>query len=797
MMRRLSYGLLTVLLIAACGRKNEESSWDGPVMELSVSCLEANLTKAGSDGTEDGENSYHENLIEWVDFYFYPGDATSDQATYHIRKTSGKRDSDVFRIELTTNQVNYRIFPVLSGITEATVFAIANGPKDELDQLDDTSLRSIESLVVSTDFVHSSYTNRRQDNFMMRGLTTITLAGRSQKVVSQGKVSLERYASKITVGIKMDDRVETSSGEVWTPSPEEMKIYLVDGMKTVSLGGKPAGAKGGIVPTSEDYLDYKDKQLTFFNEDGEPFFDKDGDYYNTFPMYTYPYHWDSGAEHEPYLKLVMTWHRKAENGFVSTQKEFYYKILIPQDRRGGEFLNSFIRNNWYHYNINVGVLGADTDEDAVELQATMFILYWQDKDVVVKRANIGNARYLSVEGTEFEMYNQESLRVIYTTSSPAILKSIHVTRPYFGENPSEAYNSRYGADVKKVSYSDTKTYDDIYPEGSFYLDYTEHGGTEWLQLSDGVIVYTHPLVNDFLDERFDYSPYTITFAVSHADNTGDWDEYDKHVKIVQYPGIYIQATPNPDEIIDKGNQSITGHHGYVYINGDYQYSQEDYEHDGYREEDVWKVVTYNGGGTDMYRISATVLPSNSNFVIGDPRVSSENNLDFEFCTSYTVKKDVEGHEIADLDESHKRTLKWYYPTDGSDRTVNMIAPAYRVSTKLSGSARSTEITKESALKRCASFQENGFPAGRWRLPTQGEISFIATLSANGVFAKQFDNNYWSANGVVTVNNNKVTPNLTATKAFIRCVYDSWYWGDDRIVDTQDNPAIFAWGDAER
>ena len=100
------------------------------------------------------------------------------------------------------------------------------------------------------------------------------------------------------------------------------------------------------------------------------------------------------------------------------------------------------------------------------------------------------------------------------------------------------------------------------------------------------------------------------------------------------------------------------------------------------------------------------------------------------------------------------------------------------------------------MKRCASIQENGFPAGRWRLPTQGEISFIAQLSANGVFVKQFDDNYWTANGVVQVKNNKVTPNPTATKAYIRCVYDSWYWGDDRILDGNGDPTLFVWGDAE-
>jgi hypothetical protein len=32
------------------------------------------------------------------------------------------------------------------------------------------------------------------------------------------------------------------------------------------------------------------------------------------------------------------------------------------------------------------------------------------------------------------------------------------------------------------------------------------------------------------------------------------------------------------------------------------------------------------------------------------------------------------------------------------------------------------------------------------------------------------------------------------EAFVRCVYDSWYWGDDRVLDAEGKPSIFVWGD---
>lgn len=805
-----------LLLLSACTKEELEPEWDGPVIELNVSCLKAgDTTKAGVSGVEAGENSYHENDLAWVDFFFYPGDATSEPATYHVRKTSGKRENDVFRIELTTNQVNSRIFPAQTETTTATVFAIANGPKELLDGLEDTSIDNIGRQTISTEFVDVNHTNHRQDQFMMSGQTQITLAGRSKKVVSQGIVGLSRYASKITVGIKMDSRMEVDTGrtdaednpikEVWTPRPREMQIYLVDGVSKVALDGSIAGVGARVVPTESDYLNYRNNPLRFYNNEGELYFDMEGPYYQTFPMYTYPYHWKPGSievgSREPYLKLVLPWDREAdpEHNISAIQKEFYYKILIPQDSRGGEFLNSFVRNNWYHYDIGVGVLGSDTDEAEVTLEASMFIVYWQDKDVVVKHANIGNARYLSVEKEEYRLYNQNSVDVRYTTSNPVTIKDIRVTRPYYGEeHPSEGQTLiMYGGTVKQAD------------DGSWYLEYSDEqrkalsaDGKDWLEDVGGIVRFTHVLNNNYTSSDIDYSPYTVSFTLGHADNTEGWmAEYDKHVTIIQHPGIYIQATPNPDTWTGVTGETTPDHWGYVYVNND-QFTRARFDADpnhndnAWRLDHIWRVVHYSSGGTDMLRIDVSVLPSEPvddfTFVLGDPRQSTPVNLRAGLEEPYN-----EPFATAPAIEGGTRSLTNYYPTEASDRTVHMLAPAYRVSTKLSGSEYDG-TPLEQARMRCASLQENGFPAGRWRLPTEAEIRFISNLSAQGVFEWQFNGNYWSANGAVKVDKNtkKVTKS-SATVALLRCVYDSWYWGDDRVLDENGLPSVFTWGDKER
>jgi hypothetical protein len=241
-----------------------------------------------------------------------------------------------------------------------------------------------------------------------------------------------------------------------------------------------------------------------------------------------------------------------------------------------------------------------------------------------------------------------------------------------------------------------------------------------------------------------------------------------------------------------------------------------------RQEYQWRTVWYTGGSLDMYRINVTALPANSTFLIGDPRTYQPRDLNAEYRQSFNSKfydsngdfkqgvlpepdPDLrDGFAIAPAlypENGDNRPLMWYYPADVTDRTMNMLAPSYRISSKFSGVEFSgilntTDITKEYAQYRCAAYQEDGFPAGRWRLPTFGEIKFIAMLSSNGIFAELFTSGrtYWSSNGAVYVQNGgTVKLRLDLNVALLRCVYDTWYWGDEQ----QTNRNQFVWGDQPR
>lgn len=888
MMRRLSYCLLMLCLLAACAKETDLPVWDGPVIQMDLFCDDGMQTKAEGDTYEQpGENPYHENDIACVDFFFYPGGATDKPATLHKRFTLSPRarTTAAFSIELTTNEVNNLIFPVYAsggGITECTVFAIVNGPQaalDALDALDDTSMDGLKTITVTSNFETDNLEyNRRQDLFMMSGLATITLAegGRTEKVIAQGVVPVSRYACKLTVGIKATNYTDEHN-KVWEPCVEEMRLYLVDGVKIVDLGGEPRGAE-----TAAETLSYQEHPMYFFEprqEGGQTYFDqifdKTGDYYNTFPMYMYPQKWENGISEgnrkEPYIKLILPW--ICQTGETSSiKKEYYYKIMIPKDKRATEdalYDNSFVRNNWYHYNVDVSILGADTDDGEVKVNPIDFyVYYWQDKNMVIKYASIGNARYLSVEKEEYVLNNLNEADFRYTSSHPVKMTLLSVTRPYYGTN---AATSSGDPHIEEDS-----------DENKYYVYDVSEGSTAfgWFSDTGTAIHFEHELQNNYTLPNFDYSPYTMVFRLEHLD--GKFPEYAKTVTVTQYPAIYITAEINsdpPDKTLGINyNKENTANawkcfqnNGYAFVDGDRrarsildqdgttvrdglydQYAKQLRDH-GYTwnindksQDEVpagntvrpllewlqWRVVNFTGGNRNMYNISVSVLDESLSFVIGDPRTSTVDNLDpgsqkgyegyegeweagvdpilvpHPFLEGYSIDDYLEAIENGTpLTNVTKKALTNYYPAENSARTKNMLAPSFRVASKFGGLEYYNGVTMESAINKCATYQEDGYPAGRWRLPTQAEINFISMLTTKCGFVVLFNNGgyYWSAHGATQPG--QTTVDTSKRYAMARCVYDSWYWDqyDDRLPESwpddyqiMDNPRNhFVFGDRPR
>ena len=912
--RALHIVLLWLLALLACGCVDELGPQQGDTgFKLTVRCDEPVMTRADDPVHKDGVKSFNENLILSVDLFFYPGASPDEDtpAVYHIRKERSRTEAteaDDWEITLRMKKdLIEDIFPNGNG-SQATVYALVNFDADFIGNLSETSRTQLAQKRIVTDFAQteSSYI---QPSFLMDGSAVLTLTYNEEKPnVTGPDIEVKRFAAKLTMGIHVAPQVvlkhqeatepgkTTPPDETWEPVLRTMRLYLVDGVKSVLLSAD------GLDP-NPDYFSYRDdaNKRPFLNNDGTPCLSTETlnevEYYQTWPLYSYPRQWDKThpdysltdytqskqPTEAPYFKLELDWRRVEDDNYSYEQRKYYYKVFIPYEE--------FKRNSWYGFYLNVAILGTETDEGKTVLEPSCFLLDWQNKSLAInKAAVISKARYISVERSQWEINNLNTLAVPFLSSHDVVVvgqydpeRKPKATRPYYGEittaHPVNSYHKDFHAWIRDDG------------KGGYLLDYTdqpsiEDGGDEnsykyepsyWLNNTSTSIVLNHALENRYDVagvKDFDYSPYTIEFDIVHDDlekfpNSITYKQYIRHITITQFPGIYIECLHNRDQEIKQIGTNGGGYPnhpsdkpwlnypwGYVYVNGGRFIRQDPGDKDPYfklskdkyKKEYQWQAVYYTGGSKDIYDIHVTVLPSSSSFVIGDPRVDAQandaegtgylkdeneypnlykftveagddadlailrGNFQYQLSGSPYDNRTRTGFNVANaLYESSPRSLQWYYPTDKGSRTVNMLAPSYRISTKLGGTEFGN-ISKELAEYRCAGYQEDGLPAGRWRLPTKAEVSFVAQLSAKKFFIHIFTKGtgtatYWSASNAITVNadTGKVTDSKDQT-ALLRCVYDSWYWDEiDRregLKETGDDPrfdppTMFYWGDKQR
>ena len=255
--------------------------------------------------------------------------------------------------------------------------------------------------------------------------------------------------------------------------------------------------------------------------------------------------------------------------------------------------------------------------------------------------------------------------------------------------------------------------------------------------------------------------------------------------MIQIPPIVIEC---------QNNSGPNNGYGYVYVNG---------YNDRINHDNLGRVGSSADGSSDnanpnMYIIESSLLPESLGYTIGDPRSSSVYNLGDNWSTT-----------------AQGRRLSYYHPSSDSEEAKSIIAPKFRIASshgKLFALYQYEDylITYENAQRRCASYQEDGYPAGRWRVPTKAEIEFMIMLSNQELIPSLFSETnkgrwdlagYFSADGgaifpwndktIGYKTKDEIGKGSVPQKNGVRCVYDEWYWGSDRV-----NVNTFTWGDRQ-
>ncbi|MBQ9548073.1 MAG: hypothetical protein IJV01_02805 [Bacteroidales bacterium] len=802
--------LLTFAALAmlSCEREPMGGEEGGEGIVLNLRCANPQR-RAGTDGIRDGENDWNENLISTLDLFFYPEDGTGNNCVLHKRFTPNESDGDATVTTYTTDEfVSGTLVP--TSRNSFWVYAIANYPgtivADESD-LSGTSVAALKTLALDGNFaaVHDAQHPHLQPSFVMDGLAQVTGVEKENRLVAKGSVNLKRVASKISVQLRIANQVEVPKTrevneviinytERWEPMLSGLQLYIENGVRNTTLAAKPVD--------NPVYFSYTNNRM-YFTQSTDP---DEADFpFVTDPTYVYPQRWEYASKDsptmEPTLKLILPWRRleDAENHVTATQKQFYYKIIIPDDPRetvtDTTYLRNFVRNNWYRFKMNVAMLGSETDEAAVVMNGTYYVVDWQDKDVVIKEATIGAARFLSMEPKEYVMNNVPDLDMVYTSSHPVAVNTtkggttmdITARRAYYGS--SNAGTSYAGGTIRTAGADDPD-----YESGQKYIEYSAaqrkalNNGNEWVIVDGEYVRFYHELNNDLsAGSNLDTSPYIIHFNLYHADHHED-AVYKQSIKITQYPAIYI-TNEKSNGVVFVNNTQYSGSGTAVAVSD----NSNNVIGAIVRPSDV------NGSGNNnnqyQYTVHITVLPADAAYVIGDPRTDGST---------------AEVTTLTGLNTSAN-----YRPT--AEDTHEYIAPALKIA---SSYGKTYAQWYSNAQTRCAAYQENGYPAGRWRLPTNAEIEYLITLSEQGIIPTLFDpgpssntaySYYWAGGydaygGSLFVNmegkterSNSSTQyyyftqridgtNYSTHNVYTRCVYDVWYWGEE-----QDSSHMTTWG----
>ena len=736
--------LLAVALFHSCAKDEDIETvvGDGEArLSLVFSTGEMSLTRAITQvaGVED----YNENVIHRLDVFFYPlagtlEDQEAKAAVLHLSYDNLDKQSTYEITDYIVSKGTLNTLGLKDDKDECYVYVVANAPSSITTFDDDSTIAEVKAKKIeATTFPASDWDTRKQKEFVMTGEGKATYASATTKL--SGNIELKRVAAKIEFRVtNVEKEIKDEGDNLWVSFPDDMRIQFNDGVKATNIGGTQTVASTDYFATANSTTG-NTEYITMKKESNGT------SYFHEYPFYSYPSNWDTGSDEEAYATLIVPWRRVEKDAAGNPKKDdagnyvltgkylnTYYQIPIGESAKG------IVSNAYYKMGISVGIIGSIDPDEPITLENNSYIIVdWTTGEllpIAMKKVN-----YLAVASNEVTISNKESGEVAYVSSQDVTVKVKKVTfwDYTYKYDGNDSDNNKAGADEPyQVTLDETNT-SYKYPHRTNTTvkisDFTVDTTTK-----EGYLTLTHKLGSS------DYVPYTVEVEISNGTLT-------ETVTFTQYPPIYIE-----------GNLSTIP----LWVNN----GQRDYDGNP-RSSGSWQHVEtrsdVDGSGKNNTRYLFAI------------HVSSLGN-------SYTYSiSDVRDEEA---DQSLYNSLSGYgkyRPTKESNEAQNMIAPAYLIASSY-GKTYSTYF--DTQKKRCASYQEDGYPAGRWRVPTEAEIQFAIDLSANGIIPKLFDGSYFASSGRYYDSKNKAFSNANNGTYSVRCVYDLWYWG------TEHSATSYTWGD---
>lgn len=811
-MKKIIYILLAAAALAAvsCQKDPRLNGFDNLDQGLTLKFFCGDMTKATVDGADN------ENLVKQIDYFFFPVGADGKVAAEtewvykgHFEPEAGHELDGTYTLIIEPGVLS-KIFP--NGNTKAVIFAVANYvdkygaavespnmtiPSDETSPSEEKTWEYLHGLEVGETFFYDSGNPKfrlrwprvmKPDNenlfFVMTGEKEVELKTSGRFAIDASGddhlIPLERLASKVTVEFKYAEEIIDNKGVIWRPQPthKDTRVYLSNGIEHATLGGPLTRT---LKPDSDDQ--YATKPL---GDGSRDIFEYAYDYIKDIPVvngkqiahyYTYPISMEEGDDNQPFLKLVLLWYGYEtidDEETLTKQKEVYYKIALPRNTISDP-------NRIYEYLVNVNAIDSDKE---VLIEGDYIVKNWLTRDPIL--SNVATGRYISLDipKSEYDMFTEKA-SIKFVSSSEVVVSKLQIYKMnYKPTTPVEVYYINGGPTSYQNPYNantpDAQT-DPINPL------------SKWVRIEGSNLVVEHHLNTNINSTSVDISPYYFVVTLHLKGESAT--TFDRTVTITQYPPIYVQTIETT-----RGNRTVflngTRHNWtttanvYNRSNGESigSIGQTEAAMETSRIKTIVSVSTLANLDLTKYNAQNVGTP-----VIGDPTIT----LADAYPPSLTLREGGRNvtytwaeNDVRDIVNNNKNLSEDYRYADPDKK--NVIAPKFMVASGFGG-CPSNKKNWVLNMERCATYQEDGYPAGRWRLPTEAEILFVYQLGAptNEGGLALIDNpffgqsHYFSNTGRKYYHGNFEATNTTVSNVVgggsTRCVYDLWYWGDEPVA----------------
>lgn len=817
-MKKLLYIVFALIFIlVSCTGELDLHSTD------SKDCITLNVFNSPMTKVSDAGLDYERHLTR-LDVFFYVKGQRDQNCVYYQEVTDSKYLTGSAKIPfyVVEEQIN-AIFP--NGNNTCDVLVIANLPAP-LRTFDtnpeggyaDTQFNTLSSILLN---INDGIYDGIDKDFIMAGMDGNVRKDNNNN--ASGTVKLLRASAKITVSVNIPEKIVLDDNVTMIPILEELdddaqkRVSLKTAMHNAVSNGYvyPAGAAGSNATSLTPSYFHTDKVRYKFVMEIPAQSDEDVKKYQytcEIPFYSYQSVWEKGDEHAAYFTLELPWKNQNE----PTANTYFYQILINSGERRLD------PNQWYDLTVNVGVIGSTVEAKPIVLNdMSFYILDWTEEPDPEDMG--GGDRYedLQIEQYTYFAVPQRRIEMNNTTTGIVNFEASHSVG-WALEWPTDN-NIQSTFDEMEMTYNSSL-------QNPFAAYYVKCSGSapSAVDLSRFISVADLELATSGQSLTFNYpsaeiEAYNKTQTTANQYNiyspvyvhlklwldidgsgtiNGDEANYVEYVTFVYYPAMYIV----PDLSVQRsvyvnGYRSTNADHNVIEING--------WDLGGAPGTDnnnpYMHVITVSSfAASNIFPANPPGITGNIKYIIGDPRQREcDTNLNDEgyIMSDYSEKdkgwaegKDNQGKDIVG-------ELDHYYPTAVDGEAYRIVSPKFRIASRYGGYSAGDSV---GAAMRCASYQEDGYPAGRWRLPTTAEIMFVIELQSKSAIAALFNGTsyYFSATHRVQ-NNNGVKIDSQSGDNSVRCVYDEWYWGSNK--DAAKNPSasagaadeyLFTWADAE-